>query len=81
MSNKIKVKYRKLGRDKVWGWAHLADNTIELDERLKGKKHLEILIHEILHCQNPTWSESEVERKSKDMCAVLWDQHYRRIQI
>ncbi len=76
----MKIIYRKLGRDKVWGWAHIGDNTIELDIRLKGKHHLEVMIHEILHIQNPEWSETEVVNKSKQLAAMLWKENYRRIE-
>lgn len=76
----MKITYRKLGKEKVWGWAHFDDNSIELDSRLKGKRHLEILIHEILHIQNPTWEEEEVIKKSKQMCNILWKEKYRRVE-
>ena len=38
---KIKIIYRKLGREQAHGLAS-SDGVIEIDERLKGKKHLEI---------------------------------------
>jgi len=41
---KIKVIYKKLGKEKVYGFANLGDNEIEIDARLKGKKHLEIML-------------------------------------
>ena len=44
---RIRIKYRKLGKEKVWGLAH-SDGVIEIEERLKGKKHLEIIVHEVL---------------------------------
>lgn len=75
----IKVIYRKLGKEKAWGQASIEDGIIELDDRMKGKKHLEILIHELMHLQNPEWSETEVLAKSKQMTGVLWKQHYRRV--
>ena len=37
---RIKIKYCKLGKQKVWGFAH-SDGLIEIDERLKGKKKLD----------------------------------------
>jgi hypothetical protein len=64
----------------VWGWADIDRNTIELDTRLKGKHHLEILIHEIMHIQNPDWNEDKVIEHSKKMCEVLWKENYRRIE-
>lgn len=75
----IKVKYRKLGREQAAGQAHIKDRLIEIDDRLKKRTLLTTLIHEIMHIQNPDWSESEVEKKSSEMSAVLWEQHYRRV--
>lgn len=75
----IKVKYSKLGRDRVWGWAHQDDNTVELDVRLKGKKHLEILTHELIHLLIPKASEDETIRISVGLTKILWSEGYRRI--
>ena len=76
---KIKVIYKKLGREKAWGQAHTDDNIIEIDPRLKGRKLMEILLHEALHLQNPTWSETEVLTKSKELTSLLWSQAFRRV--
>lgn len=73
---KIKVVHRKLGREKAWG---IADDYIELDERLRGKKHLEILLHESLHILFPNMAESAVIDNSIVLTNTLWSQHYRRI--
>jgi len=62
---KIKVIYKKLGKEKVYGFANLGDNEIEIDARLKGKKHLEIMLHECLHILYPEAEEEE--------------EHYRRV--
>jgi hypothetical protein len=75
----IRIKYRKLGKEQAWGLAHTEDGLIELDERMRGKKHLEILLHEVTHCQNPDWSEEEVVRKSREMCRLLWKDGYRKV--
>ena len=75
----MKIVYRKLGKEKAWGQAHNDDMIIELDPRLKGKHHLTVLIHEILHLQNPSWSETEVINKSRQMANQLWKENYRRI--
>ena len=75
----IKVIYKKLGKQKVWG---LADSTgiIYLDSRLKAKKHLEILIHETLHLLYPDAEEDEIVNKSISLCNIIWKQRYRRIE-
>jgi hypothetical protein len=74
---KIKVVYRKLGKEKVYGWCH--DNFIELDETLIGKKHLEILTHESLHFLFPEASEEEVTKKAIVLTNTIWGEMYRRI--
>lgn len=76
---KIKIVYSKLGRDGVWGYAHYENNSIELDIRLKGKKHLEILTHEALHLLDKDMSEEEVERVSITLTNLLWKCGYRRV--
>lgn len=75
----IKVIYKKLGKEKIWGYAD-SDGTIYLDTRLKGKKHLEILIHETLHLMYPTDEEEKIEEKSIILCNIIWAQRYRRIE-
>ena len=76
---RIKVKYSKLGKQKVWGFAH-SDGLIEIDEKLKGKKHLEILLHECLHILYPTDSEEDVVTKSVILTNTLWHEKYRMIE-
>ena len=75
----IKVKYQKLGKQKVWGLAD-SEGIIYLDSRLKGKKHLEILIHESLHLLYPDAEEDEIVNKSISLCNLIWKQRYRRIE-
>ena len=72
---RIKVEYKKLG--KFWGFGHTY--PIQLDERLRGKKHLEILIHECLHHINPDLSEDAVVRDAVTLANTLWHEGYRRI--
>jgi len=75
----IKVRYKKLGKEKVWGLAD-SEGIIYLDSRLKGKKHLEILIHEALHLLYPEDSEEQIVEKSIILCQLVWQQRYRRIE-
>jgi hypothetical protein len=75
------VVTRKLGREKLWGQAHMDENIIELDPRLDRKKHLEILIHEALHLLNCEWSETRVIHQSKKLANVLWKQGYRKCDL
>lgn len=72
---RIKVVRKKLGREKIWGQAH---DYIELDSRLKGKKELEIIIHEATHILFPDAEEDEVIRTSVMLTNTLWNEGYRK---
>lgn len=72
-----KVEYKRLRT--AWGYAYIKENKIELYKDLKGKKHLEILVHEKLHLLFPDMDENAVIRISKDITQLLWSQNYRRI--
>lgn len=76
---RITVKYSKLGRDGVWGYAHMDDNVVELDSRVYGKKHLELLIHECIHILFPKLGEQATEEKSIMLTNTLWHEMYRRV--
>jgi len=76
---KIKIKYRKLGKERVWGIAH-SDGLIEIDPSLKGKKHLEIIIHEILHLLWFEATEEEIVEKSIILTKLIWKENYRRVE-
>lgn len=76
-NRKIKISYRKLGRELAYGQA--SGNSIELDPRLKGVKHLEILNHEIIHILFPELSEEETINASIRLTKTLWSEGYRRI--
>lgn len=75
---RIKIIYKKLGREQAHGIAE-SDGNIYLDTRLKGKKHCEILIHEVLHLLYPTDSELAIIKKSITLTKVLWKEGYRRV--
>ena len=75
---RIKIIYRKLGKEQAYGISS-SDGIIEIDQRLKGKKHMEILIHEILHLLNPKDDEKTIIRKSVTLTKILWAENYRRI--
>ena len=75
---RIKIIYRKLGKEQAYGISS-SDGVIEIDERLKGKKMMEILIHEILHLLNPKDDEKTIIRKSVTLTKILWNEGYRRI--
>ena len=68
----------KLGREQAHGIAE-SDGVVYIDSRLKGKKHLEIMIHECLHLLNPMDEEESIIEKSVTLCNILWKQGYRRV--
>ena len=72
---RIKIIYRKLGREQAYGVSS-SDGIIEIDSRLKSKKHLEVLIHEILHILNPKDSEDMIIKKSVTLTKILWQEGY-----
>ncbi|CAB4121903.1 hypothetical protein UFOVP19_22 [uncultured Caudovirales phage] len=76
---KIKVIYKKLGRHNVYGFANCGYNEIEIDSRLKGKKALELLIHESMHILFPEAEEEEIESKSIILTNTIWSEQYRRV--
>ncbi len=75
---RIKIIYRKLGKEQAYGIAS-SDGVIEIDSRIKSKKHLEVLIHEILHLLNPQDTEDMIIKKSVTLTKILWKEGYRRI--
>lgn len=77
---KIKVKYRKLGKEQAHGIAHMGKNLIELDSRLRGKKLLGTTLHELIHLVNPDFSETKVLEQEKIMSEVLWKENWRRVE-
>lgn len=74
---RFKVIYKNF--KKVWGYADLATREIHIDKKANGKKHMEILIHEMTHLLLPEASEEEVVSISIYITNTLWQQKYRRI--
>jgi hypothetical protein len=77
MSRTITVIRRKLGRHRALGQADGA-GTIEIDERLKGRPHLEILIHEFLHEWEWLLPEVIVASLAKKLTRFL---HKNRVRV
>jgi len=73
---RIKFKRAKLGRQKIWG--HADSYPLLIDSRCKGKKELEIYIHESLHYLFPELSEEKTERKAILLTNTLWHEGYRK---
>ena len=79
VSKQPKVVFKKLGKEKAWGRYFSDKNLIEIDERLKGKKLLEIYVHEFLHHLFPNFSEDEIVRLGRELTEYLWKHNYRKI--
>lgn len=75
----IKVKYRKLGRERAMGQAY-SDGLIEIDPRQGQKSTLNTLIHELLHLLEPEWSESKVVRVTGTLTKYIWLGRFRRLE-
>lgn len=75
---KIKVIHKKLGREQAHGIAD-SDGIIYIDPRLKGRKRLEIYVHELHHLLNPEHSEEETIRQSVILTKLLWRLGYRQV--
>lgn len=75
---RIKIVYRKLGREQAYGVSS-SDGVIEIDSRIRSKKHLEVLIHEVLHILQPEDTEEDIIKKSVTLTKILWKEGYRRV--
>lgn len=72
------IVYKKLARRNALGLVEDESDVIHIDPRVKGRKHLEILIHEAFHIFYPHWSEDKVIRDSAELTRLLWEKGYRR---
>ena len=79
--SKVKVVWRKLGKEKAWGQATIGENLIEIDPRLGAKRQLEVLCHEQVHLIFPSASEPEVDKAGKALAKMLWAEDYRRVLL
>lgn len=48
-----------------------------IEERLTGRRRLEVECHEFLHAANPTQDEEHVNQQGKDLSRILWALGYR----
>jgi hypothetical protein len=77
-SNELQISYRKLGKEKARGQYIESLNLIEIDSRLTGEEHLEVLVHESLHALQPHHDEATVARDAMNLAHILWTDGYRR---
>jgi hypothetical protein len=43
------------------------------------EEKLDTILHELLHCVEPCWTEERVAQASREMSRVLWRLGYRRV--
>lgn len=66
-------------RGGLWGMAYHDECLIEIDERAKGKKKMELLLHEASHLLHPEKTEEEIVKISVAMTKLLWSEGFRCI--
>ena len=74
----VRILYRKLGKEKARGQYTASLNLIEIDERLVGEEHLEVLLHESLHALQPHHEEETICRDALNLSLILWADGYRK---
>ena len=81
---RVTVRERKLGREQAHGMISKLDTDnplLEIDERLRGFKHLTVLCHEAVHASFPSMAERRVISAGKVIAGILWASNYRRFQV
>jgi len=74
----VRILYRKLGKEQARGQYTSSLNLIEIDERLVGEEHLEVLLHESLHALQPHHEEETICRDALNLSLILWADGYRK---
>ena len=73
----LKFKKVKLGRQGIHG---LADQyPLLIEERIRGKKKLEIMVHEMLHYIYKSQPEENIEKAAILITNTLWNEGYREV--
>lgn len=75
------IKHVKIKSDLARGLAWTDTGIIHIDTRLSKIEHLDILIHEILHIQNPKWSEMKVRGHAAELAKLIWEQDYQKVDL
>lgn len=84
MSDKITVPkiagviYKKLGRRKAFALVEPGEATIIIDKSVKGRKELEMFIHEGLHIVAPFLDEEYVTGMGAELARVMWAAGFRK---
>lgn len=82
MEKKIhQVVHRKLGKERAYGIAYTEENTMEIDERLRGYRYMLYLLHEHFHLKHPDWSETKVAKESSKTARFMWQMGFRYVEL
>lgn len=81
MKTVTKITHKKIGRHRAVGLAYKDTGEIVIDSRIKGYNHLIVAIHEVMHIQNKSWTEEEIEEYSAEIATILWELNYRRTEL
>ena len=80
MSRKIKIRERKLGREKALGQCWPGKHLVEIDPRQDSLEYMDTAIHETLHDLFPDMTEPCVGWAAGSISKALWKLNYRRIK-
>ena len=73
MAKKVRVRHnKKLGRYKADARTYMDGRGIWIDERLKGKRAMAGLVHDLIHYALPNSVEEEVLRIEEQIMPTLW---------
>jgi hypothetical protein len=61
-----------LTHDDLSGWCDNHERQLWIEKRLRGKALLGIIIHEVLHAQNPDFSEERIEERTTELTEMVW---------
>lgn len=75
--SRVTVETRRLRTH--WGWCYPETGQVVLDARLTGRRHLDTLVHELVHVAFPDLSETGTNEVTRLLVTHLWKQQYRRL--
>lgn len=78
MKLRVNGKTWNIYRTVLRGLCTPSERAIDIDPRLRPRRRLEVLIHEILHALYQEADEALVTRSAKTLAKALWRDHWRR---
>lgn len=80
LPKKIRVRERKLGREKADGLAWEKRALVEVDPRQPERDRLDTLLHEAVHILFPKLNEMQVRGVAARLTEILWKDGWRRVR-